>query len=335
MSTEQHLKKLAMLHGCPGHEDEVAGYVEGVLREVCEDARRDVLGNVFGVRGEGDTRIMVAAHMDRIGLMVKGITDEGYLRIAPLGGVPAISLVSQRVVVHVKGKTIHGVIGVPPPHLSKKEKKLPEVKALLVDIGVSSREEAVEMGVEVGTPIGYVPHFTHLGENRVAAVGMDNRAGVAAMLDMAERYEGRATVYFVATVQEEVGLIGARTSAFRVNPDYALVMDATHGTMPGVEEQDVPVKLGEGVAIGVGPFLNPALARKSVELAREREIKHQIEPNPSRTGTDTDVILTTRTGVATALYSVPVRYMHSPVEVVDLRDLRATADLGVAFLESF
>lgn len=308
------LEKLVKAFGVPGFEDEIRAIVKDHMEKHTDEVHVDMLGNVIGIKHGGERRVMIAAHMDQIGFMVRGITEEGYLVISPMGGVNPITLRSR--VVRIRGKDgfVYGVIGEKPPHIEKKAEKK-EIKDLRVDIGVESREEAEKL-ISLGSVGSFVPNYMELG-NRIVATALDDRAGIYTLLKTMEDVESDATIYFVATVQEEVGLRGARVSGFRVNPDIGIAIDVTHARMPGIGSEEMPITLGKGPTIGVGPTAHPKL----VQHFTRADVPFQIEPNPSRSGTDADIIQLSREGVATLVLSIPLRYMHSSVEMIEKRDL--------------
>ncbi len=316
------LEELVKAFGVPGFETEIREIVVKHMEKHVDELHIDTLGNVIGVKKGGERKVLVAAHMDQIGFMVKGITSDGYLVISPMGGVNPITLRSR--VVRIKGKEgfVYGVIGEKPPHIEKKSEKK-EIKDLRVDIGVDSKEDAMKM-VSIGDVGSFVPNYYQLGD-RIVATALDDRAGLYTMLKAMENLETGATVYFVATVQEEVGLRGARVSGHAVNPDVGIAIDVTHARMPGIGEDELPIVLGKGPTIGIGPTAHPKLVKHFMSGAGV--IPYQVEPNPIRSGTDADIIQLSRDGVATIVISIPLRYMHSSVEMLDIKDLENAVKL--------
>ncbi|OYT60580.1 peptidase M42 [Euryarchaeota archaeon ex4484_178] len=316
------LEKLVKAFGVPGFEDEIRSIVKEHMEKYLDEVQIDTLGNVIGIKRGGKRKVLLAAHMDQIGFMVRGITEDGYLVISPMGGINPVTLRSR--VIRIKGKNeyVYGVIGEKPPHIEKKSEKK-EIKDLRVDIGAENGEEARKI-VSIGDVGSFIPNYYEIG-NRVIATALDDRAGVYTLLKVMEDVESDATIYFVASVQEEIGLRGAKVSGFKVEPDIGIAIDVTHARMPGMSKGEEPIELGKGPTIGVGPTAHPKLVRHFIESAGD--IPYQIEPNPSRSGTDADVIQLTREGVATAVISIPLRYMHSSVEVLDKRDLDNTIKL--------
>jgi len=316
------LEKLVKAFGVPGFEDEIRSIVKEHMEKYLDEVQIDTLGNVIGIKRGGKRKVLLAAHMDQIGFMVRGITEDGYLVISPMGGINPVTLRSR--VIRIKGKNgyVYGVIGEKPPHIEKKSEKK-EIKDLRVDIGAENGEEARKI-VSIGDVGSFIPNYYEIG-NRVIATALDDRAGVYTLLKVMENVESDATIYFVASVQEEIGLRGAKVSGFKVEPNIGIAIDVTHARMPGMSKGEEPIELGKGPTIGVGPTAHPKLVRHFIESAGD--IPYQIEPNPSRSGTDADVIQLTREGVATVVISIPLRYMHSSVEVLDKRDLDNTIKL--------
>ncbi len=316
------LEKLVKAFGVPGFEDEIREIVKQHMGKYLDDVQIDTLGNVIGIKRGGPRKVLLAAHMDQIGFMVRGITEDGYLTISPMGGINPITIRSRLVRIRGKNGYIYGVIGEKPPHIEKKAEKK-EMKDLRVDIGAENGEEARKL-VSIGDVGSFVPNYHEMG-NRIVATALDDRAGVYTLLRVMENVESDATLYFVASVQEEIGLRGAKVSGFRVEPDIGIAIDVTHARMPGMGKEEEPIELGKGPTIGVGPTAHPRLVRHFIGSAGD--IPYQIEPNPSRSGTDADVIQLTKEGVATIVISIPLRYMHSSVEMLDKRDLENAVNL--------
>lgn len=338
------LKRLADAFGIPGYEEEVRSIIIDELKPYADELWVDRLGNVVAVKkGSGDARVMVAAHMDEIGLMVKSIDEHGFLYIAPVGGWSDIILPGQRLRIMTRsGKLVYGVVGTKPPHVMTPEeaKQVIPIDKLFVDVGASSRKEVEEMGIQVGSPIDLDREAVRIGKHRATGKAFDDRVGVAVMIEAFKRLAERgveATVYAVATVQEETGLKGARTIAYALQPDAALSIDVTIAAdVPGVEEPKHITKLGKGPAIkiidgrsGSGTISDKRIVRLLEEAAREEGIPFQYEVATGGT-TDATAIQLTRSGVPVSAVSIPTRYIHSPVEVLDLRDAVNAARLIAA-----
>jgi len=340
------LKKYSDASGPSGFEDEVRELVVEDLKEVSDKLWIDSMGNVIAMkRGSTDRKLMVAAHMDEIGLIVKHIDDKGFIRFAPIGGWNERILPGSRVRVRsTSGKWMRGVIGVKPPHLMtpEEEKKVIEMDKLFIDVGASSRDEVAAMGIDKGSPIVFDQELISVGSYRVTGKALDNRAGLVVALKAFLEAEPRdASLYFVATVQEEVGLKGARTSAYQISPHIAIAIDTTTANdVADVEEHEAVAKLGLGPAIkivdgrsGSGLLTHPKVYEKLVSVAKEKEIPYQAEVLTGGT-TDSSAIQLTKEGVPAGTISLPTRYIHSQVELLDLRDLHGAAELLKAFYEA-
>jgi len=340
----QLLKKLSELNGISGFEDEVRGFVADYVKDYADEAFVDSLGNVVAVkRGGGGEKFMAAAHMDEIGLVVKFVDDKGFIRFTPVGGWNERILPGTRVKVKARSGWIPGVIGVKPPHLMKPEeaKQVLEMKDLYVDVGASSREEVLGLGIESGSPIVLDVQTTRLAGSRVTGKAFDDRSGLAVALKaFADSDPKEVSFVLVATVQEEVGLKGAKTSSYGISPDVALALDVTTANdVPGVEPQDAVVKLGAGPAVkimdgpaGRGMIANARVLELLKRVAAERGIPIQAEVLPGGT-TDASVIQLNKEGVPAGVISIPARYIHSGVEVVDLGDMENAYRLLLGFYE--
>lgn len=340
------IKKLTSLPGPSGREDPVRELIVELMKPHVDKLWIDVWGNVVGYRrgSRGSGKVMLAAHMDEIGLFISHIEDDGFLRVIPIGGVLERTLLYQRVLVKTRdGRIYRGVIGLKPPHVIKPEEaqKVPELRELFIDVGASSREEVEKMGIRVGDIAVFDRDVAELGGDRITGKAFDDRVGVVVMLkalEMLERHE--VDVYFVATVQEEVGLKGARTSSYGISPDAALAIDVTIASdVPGVAKSEWFTRLGQGPAIKVvdgrnatGLIAHPKIVEFLINVAEKRKIPYQLDVISGGT-TDASIIALNKEGVAAGTISIPSRYIHSPVEVVDLKDLYNASLLAKAFIE--
>lgn len=322
---------------CPsGFEEEISRIWRKEADRFAERTWADSHGNSFAVLNEGGTpRVMLAGHADEIGLMITYIDDNGYLSFAGIGGWDPQVLPGQRVWIQGRTEPILGVIGRKPIHLLEEEerKKVVKIEDLWIDIGAKDKEDAASL-VEVGDPAVLDYSFSQLRNDLVVARGFDDRVGSFLVLEAARlvaTMNPKASVYAVATVQEEVGLRGARTSAFGIDPHVGIAVDVGFATdTPGMDKEKKKVgevAMGKGPIIARGPNINPKLFKLFVETAKEKNIPYQIEGAPRGTGTDANAIQLTRAGVATGLISIPNRYMHSPCEIVHLGDLENIARL--------
>ncbi len=335
------LRKLAETHGISGYENEVRAIIEAELDDYADEISIDKLGNLIATRHGKKPSVMLAAHLDEIGLMVKHINDEGFITFSPIGGWFDQTLLNQRVILQARGGGLYGVIGSKPPHGMKKEEreKVIKLEDMFIDVGARSREEVEQMGISVGTPIVLDRHLADLGNERVTCKAFDNRAGVAVMIEALKRTTTDCEVYAVGTVQEEVGLKGARTSAYALMPDVALAIDVdVAGGHPGIEKKDRPVELEKGPVItvsdasGRGIITPPAVLKWLKETAAQYNIEYQLSVEDGG-NTDASVIHLTKSGIPTGIVSIPTRYIHSPVELLSLRDLTNCAELIARALE--
>lgn len=329
MKTEEILRKLDEPMGVSGNEEAVRSVAKELFAPLCHRVSTDALGNVIGLVRCGIKNapsIMIEAHQDELGLMVSGISDEGSLLFIEIGGFDPKTLPGSEVTVHCGCGELFGVIGAKPPHLVKDPDKAVSIENMAVDIGFT-KEQAEKM-VRVGDIITLNTHFTPLGGSSFAMRCIDDRGGLAAVvrtLEIIQSYKLSCDVYAVATVQEELGLRGAKTAAASLVPAAAIAVDVCHATSPGVSDNAFP--MGKGTVVSVGPNLHPKLTRFILERARESAIDVQIDVDSGDTGTDAWEIQVAATGVPTALLSIPVRYMHANYEVADMKDIESTARL--------
>ncbi|MFA4668457.1 lysyl aminopeptidase [Pyrococcus kukulkanii] len=331
------MQRIIETPGVSGYEHlGIRDLVVDLLKEVADEVKVDRLGNVIAHFKGSSPKVMVAAHMDKIGLMVNHIDKEGYLHVVPIGGVLPETLIAQRIRFFTDKGERYGVVGVLPPHLRRgQQDKGGKVDwdQIVVDVGASSKEEAEEMGFRIGTVGEFAPNFTRLSEHRFATPYLDDRICLYAMIEAARQLnEHEADIYIVASVQEEVGLRGARVASFAIDPEVGIAMDVTFAKQPHDKGKIVP-ELGKGPVMDVGPNINPKLRAFADEVAKKYNIPLQVEPSPRPTGTDANVMQINREGVATAVLSIPIRYMHSQVELADARDVDNTIKLAKALLE--
>ncbi len=339
------LKRLTEAIGPSGYEDSVRDIVVDELKSYADSLWIDSLGNVIAVKkgSKGAARLMIAAHMDEIGLIISYIDERGFLRFQPIGGVSERTLLGQRVAIKtLNGDIIRGVIGTKPPHIMKPEemKQVPDSKDLYIDVGVSSRAEVEKLGITIGSIAVFERDLTTLGTSDVIiGKALDDRVGVAAMIEAFKAIDGNdVDVYAVATVQEEVGLKGARVAAYSITPHIALALDVTVASdVAGVSEQDWITQLGKGPAIKVadgraasGLIAHPAVRNKLIEIAKQYGIPYQLEVLHGGT-TDASIIALNKEGVPAATISIPTRYIHSPAEVANLNDIVMSSKLTMLF----
>ena len=343
---EQSLEFLKTLVNTPspvGHETRGQRVWLDYVGKYADETYSDAYGNCVAVLNKGGSpRIMLAGHADEIAMAVNYIDENGYIYVRKMGGIDAAITKAQRIVIHTRQGAVKGVVGNVAPHLAREggEPKVLKIHELFIDIGAKDRKEAGEL-VRIGDPITLVDEFDFLRNDLVVARAFDNRIGtfaVAEALRLLSESKGKlkAEVCAVSNVQEEVGLLGARQIAYSLNPDIALVVDVTHATdYPTVSKsQHGDVKMGAGAVLTHGGCNHTAVVERLEEVAKAKKLPLQHKAMSGSTGTDTDVIFWTRGGIASALVSLPNRYMHSPVELVSLKDLEAIPVLLAGFAAS-
>jgi len=338
LSLQQNLEKLSNACGVTGREDEVRNLMIELLKPHVDEVIVDKLENVIALKkGKKDApKIMLAAHMDEIGLMVKTINKEGFLQFAKMGGIDDRILVAQKVIVYTSKGPLHGIVGSKPPHIQKEDerKKILAYDELFIDIGAKDKEDAAKMGVAVGDAVGFDAKYAKVNEDIVIGKAFDDRVGCVAMIETLKLLEKtECTVYGVGTVQEEVGLRGAVTAAFSIEPDIGIALDVTvAGDVPGVREFDSSVKMGKGPALSVsdsGLITHPKILRLLLDTAKEEKIPVQLETGLMGS-TDAARISLSRQGVPSGTISIGTRYIHSPIGMLNLKDVEATVKLTTA-----
>jgi len=331
------LVALTEARGVPGYEDRVRALVREELEPHVDRIRSDAMGNLVGSVGSGEYDVVVAAHMDEIGFMVRHVDDDGFLELDALGGWDPRILRAQRVTVHTDDGDVPGLIGSVPPHtLSDEEReKQPDVDDIHVDLGLDA--EAVSERVSVGDLVTIDQTTERVGEF-VTGKALDNRVSVFAMLEAARRLESPdVTVHFAATTQEEVGLRGAEALGVDLDPDLVVALDTTVANdVPGFEPGEQVTRLGEGAGIKLkdgSVITNHKVHRRLRSVAEDGDIDHQFEVLPAG-GTDTGGLQRTSGATPAGAISVPTRYLHTPTESVHVDDVDAVVDLLVAFLDS-
>ncbi len=310
------------------------------IKKYADDLKTDVHGNVIALKkGTGNLRVMIVGHSDEVGLMVNYIDDKGFIRFTTIGGVDTNLLPGLRVNIYHKKNMYRGVIGRKPIHLLKPEErsKAPKLADLWIDFGAIDKKDA-ESRISVGDPITFTPGMEMLNKDLVTTKATDNKAGifiVASVMKELKDTQIVANLYSVASVQEEVGLRGARTSAFGIDPQVGIAIDVTHATdYPGMNKELMgEVTLGKGPGISVGPNINPMVFELLKKAAKNTKTDYQIEATPRGTGTDANAIQVTRAGVATGLVSIPNRYMHTPNEIISFKDLESSVKILVEFIK--
>lgn len=341
------LEELLLTPSPSGFEQTIQKLVRKRAKGLADEISTDVHGNVIcALNPKGPLKVMLAGHCDQIGLMINYIDDSGYLYFKKIGGIDPTVVPGTRLKILTENGEIPAVVGYKPIHLikpSERGKKL-ELSDLWIDIGASSGKEAKKL-VSIGDPVIYEQKVLRLGKHQISSPGLDDRVGVFVVLEalrlVSKTIKGKknfpVALYAVSTVQEEIGLRGARTSCYGVDPHVGIAVDVTHATdNPGASAREVgTVKLGDGPTIARGANINPILEKKLREAGKKNKIPFQLLASPNATGTDANAMQITREGVATAVLGLPNKYMHTQVEVVDLRDLEASAELLAKTILSF
>ena len=340
----QFLETLVNTPSPSGHESRGLRVWMDYAGQYADETYSDAYGNCVAVLNKGGgPRLMLAGHADEIGMTVNFIDDDGYVYVRRLGGTnPAITK-AQRVTIHSSKGPINGVVGSVAPHLMRTETgapKVPKIHEVFVDIGVGSRKAAEKL-IRVGDPITLNDQFELLRGDLAVARAFDNRVGTWAVAETLRLLQSgkaklNAEVCAVANTMEEVGLFGARQIAYSLHPDIALVMDVTHATdYPTVDKrQHGDIKVGQGPTVTHGNCNHPEVIKRVEQVAKRLKINLQHEAISSTSGTDTDAVFWTRGGIPSGLISLPNRYMHSPVEVVSLKDLEQIPQLMAGFAKS-
>lgn len=329
------LKELSLMAAVSGYEENMSSHIRKLFKDSFDDIYVDKFYNVIGTKKglKGNKRVMVTAHYDEIGFLVSGIEENGFLRLTNVGGIDAKILLAQEVIIH--GKTdLFGIIGAKPPHLLKPDeaKKAVRLQDLRIDTGMSETE--VRKMVSIGDTITLKAVPLELQNGKISSKTMDNRCGLTAHLRLLQELDSLkhdCDVLLVATSQEEFDLAGVEAAAYNLQPDMAIVIDTCHGDMPDAPK-DETYPLGKGPAIGIGPNLHPGLSQRIIEIAKSENIPYQIDVENGNTGTEAWATQVSRKGIPTVLLSIPLRYMHTAVETVKMKDISNTARLAARFI---
>ena len=352
-NTKNLLKKLSETVGVSGFESNVREVLRAEIKDYADSVEIDGMGNLIAIKKgtKSGPKIMLSAHMDEIGFIVKYI-DRDYINFTPIGGIDDKILLSTPVVIHSSGKTIYGSIMAKPPHLQEKEERERPVKMkeMFIDVGMrlnktpdkDGKTELEKMGVKKADPISFDARFRELQGDFVSGKSFDNRAGCVTVLEAFKQLKDfSGTVYAVFTAQEEVGLKGARVTAFKINPDVALNVDTTiAGDLPNIAPQECSVECEKGPAItlldaqGRGLITTEKVREWLIDTAKKEKLLHQIELGTDGGTTDATSITLTREGIPTGLISIPTRGLHSPSEVLSIKDLDGAIELAVAAVRS-
>ncbi|MGE3777581.1 MAG: M42 family metallopeptidase [Pirellulaceae bacterium] len=332
------LKRLLQSPGPSGYERPIQEVVRDYVQSFADEVKTDVHGNVIVAKNPGGSvRLMFAGHCDQIGLIVSQIDDQGFIYTQPIGGWDPQQLIGQRMVIWTDEGSVPAVISRKPIHLltDEERKQVVKIEDIWLDIGAKDKAEASSI-VKIGDPVTLQLGYQELRNNLANAPGMDNRTGVWVVMEAlrrASRQSLRCALYAVSTVQEEIGLRGAKTAAHGIDPHVGIAVDVTHATdCPKIDRrQQGEVGLGKGPVIYRGPNMNPVVTRRLIDISRHQEWPYQLCAIGRATPNDANMLQVSRSGVATGLVSIPNRYMHSAVETISLDDLDRAADLLAAF----
>lgn len=336
MEIAETLELLCKTPSVAGREKKMSQLLQDLFSKYCDKAYIDKFHNCIGIKngcGTNKKRIMLTAHTDEIGFLVKSIDDKGFVKLAAVGGIDSKVLLAKEVVIHGK-EDIYGVIGAKPPHLLKPEETSKSVKldGLSADTGIP--KDRLSKIVSLGDEATFRPFLRKHKNGRISANGLDNKAGVLTLLLIMEELQ-RLNVYhdvvFVATAQEELNLAGVINATYNLRPDVAIVIDACHGDMADAPK-DETYPLGKGPAIGLGPNLHRKFTKKLMEFAKEENIPYQIDIEPGNTGTEAWATQVSRNGIPSLLISIPVKYMHTQVEMACEQDIKMTGRLTSRFV---
>jgi putative aminopeptidase FrvX len=335
------LKRLVASPSPSGFEQPAQQVVREEVRQFADEVHTDVMGNVIAVLNpSGSPRVMLTAHCDELGFLIRYIDERGFLYFSPIGGFDPSTLPGERVYIHTPSGPLPGVLGRKPIHLlgGKERSQAPEIKEMWIDIGVANKAEAQEL-VPLGSVATRANVLERLRGDLVVSRGMDNKSSVLAIVEALRRlHEQRdqlkAAVFLVASVQEEIGGHGAALAAYGIDPRIALTVDVTFASdHPSTSEVELgDVKLGGGPTITTGAFVSPRVFQLLTETARAGGMSYQLDLQASRTGTDNDSVRLARAGIATGLLNIPCRYMHTSSEVVSLKDIEETGELMARFV---
>jgi putative aminopeptidase FrvX len=341
LSLKENLEKLSNACGVTGREEEVRNLMVKLMKPYVDEIVVDKLENVIAIKKgkKSSPKMMLAAHMDEVGLMVKTITKEGFIKFAKMGGIDDRILLAQKMTVHTSNGPLSGIIGSKPPHIQKEQerKKVVTYDQLFIDIGAENHKDANKKGVKVGDPVSFDVKYVKIGKDVVTGKAFDDRVGCAIMIEALKQLGSTdCTICAVGTVQEEVGLRGAATATFGVDPDVGIALDVTiAGDVPGVREFDTSVKMGKGPVLTVadsGLITHPKVLRLLLDAAEENKIDYQLETGLPGS-TDAARMSLTRQGVPSGTVSVATRYIHSPVGMLSLKDAENSVKLTVAAIQ--
>jgi Cellulase M and related proteins len=330
------LRELVETPGVSGDEHRIRDKIKTHVEENADSILEDDFGNLIVEKGSGEKTLMIMAHMDQIGLAVKRIDEDGYIRVSKVGGIYENGVINQRFKIFADNKVLNAVAGARPPHLAKSGdedyRELPKLKDMFLDVGAEDKEHAKSMGIQVGDYISYDRELKDLEEDYVTGPAFDNRVGCAILIELLKRFDEDYELVGVFSAQEEVGTKGAKTSTFSVNPDAALALDiGMAGDTPGISPDESDDSLGDGAGIdmlqagGRGLISSKKIRNWLIETAEKNDCNY-FRSLYEGGATDAASIELQRDGIPTGSVGVPIRNLHSPTEVVKISDMKDTAD---------
>lgn len=325
------IKKLSDMRGVSGFEYRLNKTIAQEFEPYCDEVRIDPLGSVIGIKYCGKKNapsVMIEAHCDEIGLIATSVTEDGFITFSNVGGIDPRILPSLDVIIHGK-KDIHGIVGIKPDYMNEPGKSI-KMRDMAIDTGI----ENIGDFVSIGDSITVAQSVGELSKTQWSGKTLDDRASLAAIIRTMKSLQNKelnVDVYAIAAVQEEVGLRGGKTTSYGINPTMAIATDVTHGITPDNSKR--AFELGKGATISVGPNIHPKLSKRLFETADKYKIKVATEVDGGCTGTDAWEIQTAANGVPTALLSLPLKYMHTSVETIDISDAKAVSDIMTHFIE--
>ncbi len=315
-----------------GNINEATNIAGEHLSRFCKVSYGDDLGVIGEIKGESDYTLMLEAHIDQIGFIVTDIDDNGFLTVSSCGGIDLRALPSRQVDIHGKRK-VRGVFCSTPPHLSEEDVAFDKISDLKIDTCLGDTAKEI---ISVGDYVTFSTEFTELAGDKICSKSLDDRAGCAVLIELASRfYDKRPPVnlVFCLSDMEEIGLRGAKTSAFKISPDEAIAIDVSFADAPDISPTECG-KMGGGAMIGVSPVIDRKISDKLIRLAKEKNIPYQTEVMGKSTGTDADIISVTKSGVKTGLVSIPLRNMHSDCEIISVSDIMSVCDLLEEYIKA-
>lgn len=335
------LENLSNAFGPSGCEEEVSEILRKELEDYADEVRVDKLGNILFYHNgkEGSPKIMLSAHMDEVGFLITFIENEGFLRFEPLGGIPNNLLPGQRILLRGNKGDLHGIIGTKPPHImgADEQNKVIPVEDLFIDIGAESADTAKNKGADIGIVGVFDVKFTELGEGYFRGKALDDRAGCTVLASVFKSLKDSPyNLVAVGSVQEELGLRGARTATWQVDPDYGLALEGTFAAdVPGTRPDRTSASLKKGPVVTImdkSVVAHPTVLKTLINVGKEKSILFQFKKLPMG-GTDAGAIHLTRAGVPSGTVAVPCRYIHGPASIMHMDDLKNTVDLVTEFVK--